>query len=90
MHAAKAALPHDVKADSHNGVVNQFSLHLVKSGLVEPEWAAYIGHSHDARIRADYNVAITFAEAAAVSACNRAAAFLDRISLLLGGAVPSE
>ncbi len=90
MHAAKAVLPHDVRAESHKAVVNQFSLHLVKNGLVEPEWTTYIGHSHDARIRADYNVAVTFAEAAAVLACDNASAFLDRISLLLGGAVPPE
>ena len=90
MHAAKAVLPHDVRAESHNGVVNQFSLHLVKSGLVEPVWIAHLQHSHTARIRADYNVLDTFVEADAVPACDRAAAFLDRINLLLGDAVPPE
>ena len=90
MHAAKAALPHDVRAESHKAVVNQFSLHLVKTSLVEPVWIAHLQNSHDERIRADYDVLDTFVEADAVPACDRAAAFLDRISLLLGGAVPPE
>ncbi len=45
MHAAKAALEiRDVSADSHQGVRNQFGLHIVRPGLVEPAWGSEIGN----------------------------------------------
>lgn len=87
MHAAKAALPNDVKADSHNGLINQFSLHLIKTGTVESEWMAYLRDGREARSIADYKVAVVFAHADAQDACDRADAFLNRIRFLLGNAV---
>ena len=84
MHAAKAALPDNVKVDSHNGLLNQFSFYLVKEGPLEAPWPDYIRNSSAARIRADYNVGIVFTLADAQLSVDRAAAFLNRIHSLLG------
>lgn len=84
MHAAKAVLPDNVEVDSHNGLLNQFSFHLVKEGPLEAQWADYIRNGSTARLRADYNVAIIFTRADAQLSCANAAAFLNRIRFLLG------
>ena len=84
MHAAKAALPPQVNVESHNGVLNQFSLRLVQERKIEPEWSRYIVLGREARLDADYKVAIVFTRADADDAIDRAAAFLNRIHSLLG------
>ena len=63
LHAAKAALQlHDVDAESHTGVKRMFGLHIVKTGLIEPEWSAEIGRSEDRRIASDYDAMLHFDE----------------------------
>jgi uncharacterized protein len=60
LHAAKAALyVQDVAAESHAAVRRMFGLHLIQSGEIEPEWAAYLGESFDDRLAADYNAQIS-------------------------------
>ena len=55
LHAARAALQlHGVTTESHTGVRSMFGLHIVKTGLVEPEWGAEIGRSEGRRIASDY------------------------------------
>ena len=84
LHGAKAALEsHQVHASSHRGVISQFGLHFVRTDLIEREWGARISDSLEKRIAADYNALAVFDEAAASAACDRAAAFLDRIRALL-------
>ena len=39
-----------------------FGLHLVKTGGIEPEWAADLGLSLEDRVKADYNVFAHFSE----------------------------
>ena len=91
MHAARAALQlYDVTATSHTGVRSMFGLHIVRAGLVEPEWAAVVGDSGDERIASDYDVATIFDESDALVACDRADAFLARIRILLACSIPSE
>ena len=44
LHSAKASLQfHGITAESHPGVRRMFGQHLVKTGLVEPEWASALG-----------------------------------------------
>ena len=67
MHAARSSLQlYDVTAESHAGVRRMFGQHLVRPGLVEPEWGVAIGDSADERIVSDYDVATTFDEADAL------------------------
>ena len=89
LHAAKAALHlHGVTAESHSGVRGMFGLHLVKTGLIEPEWGAEIGRSEGKRNASDYDAETEFDETDAREACDRANAFLDRIRPLLTTSIP--
>ena len=89
LHAAKAALQlYGVTAESHSSVRRMFGLHLVKTGLVEPEWGSAMGDSADERIASDYDASLHFDEQDAREASHRAAAFLDRIRPLLTHSIP--
>ena len=91
LHAAKAALQlHGVTAESHAGVKRMFGQHLVKSGLVEPEWASALGDSADERVASDYDAKLHFDEQDAREACDRANAFLDRIRPVLTTSIPPQ
>ena len=90
MHAAKAALRFrgvsvTSRRATHSGVLNQFGLHLVEPGYIEPAWSDNIRQGYGERIRADYGVFENFEEADASDACDRANAFLNRVGLLLDG-----
>ena len=91
LHAARAALQlHGVTTESHTGVRSMFGLHIVKTGLVEPEWGAEIGRSEGRRIASDYDAETQFDETDARHACDRANSFLDRIPPLLTTSIPPE
>ena len=84
MHAAKAALEfRDVSADSHQAVRNQFGMHIVRPGLVEPIWGSEIGCLNTMRIVADYNAMATITGSDARDAYDRAEAFVNRVRPLL-------
>ena len=90
MHAARVALRFrgvstNSRRSTHRAVLNLFGEHLVRSGLIEPEWSDDIRLRHEGRIRADYGIFETFQETDASEACERAGAFLARISQLLNG-----
>ena len=89
MHAAKAALLlHGVQVSSHVGLRNRFGLTLVRTGLVEAQWAYDISRGLDERIRADYHALADFTEVDADSTCIRSELFLSRMRTLLAGNVP--
>ena len=91
MHAAKASLQlHGVTAESHTGVRAMFGLHIVRTGLVEPEWAAAIADSADERTVSDYDAETQFDETDARDACERANAFINRIRPLLTTSIRPE
>jgi uncharacterized protein (UPF0332 family)/predicted nucleotidyltransferase len=91
LHAAKAALQfYGVSTESHSGVHRMFALHLIRPGIVEPEWGDDIRQSADRRLLSNYDVTTTFDETDARESCERAQAFLDRIRILLGDALPAE
>ena len=84
LHAAKTGLHvHDVVAESHAAVRRMFGLHLVKSGKIEPNWAAYLTAGLDDRLAADYDVETEFSRKEARSECVRAGEFLKRIKQYL-------
>ncbi len=91
LHAAKAALElQGASSERHTDVRRMFRLHLVKAGLVEAQWLDVIAVGSDERIHSDYDATAVFDEEDSHEACQRSEAFLNRIRLLLGGAVPQE
>ena len=88
LHAARAAIRFrgvltSSRRSTHRAVLRLFGEYLVRPGLIEPEWSDDLRQGHEERIRADYGVFETFEEPEATDACERARAFLSRISLLL-------
>jgi len=49
-------LKHQYSPGTHQGVYNQFSLHFVRTGLLDAEYSRIYGRIFDARSRADYNI----------------------------------
>ena len=84
LHAAKAALyVHDVAVTSHTGARRLFSLHLVRPGAIEAEWASYLGESADDRVAADYDPSVWVSPEEAVEDVHRSRRFLSRIRTYL-------
>jgi uncharacterized protein (UPF0332 family) len=80
LHAVKAALyVHDVATASHAAVRRMFSLHVIRTGEIEGEWASHLGEILDDRLAVDYDVEAECTAAEAHQACQRARAFLGRI-----------
>ena len=91
LHAAKAALElQGISAERHIDVRRMFRLYLVKAGLVEEQWLDVIAVGSDERMHSDYDVMAVFEDQDFFEACQRSEAFLNRIRLLLGGAVAQE
>jgi uncharacterized protein (UPF0332 family) len=79
-HAAKAALQvHGIAVESHRGARRLFGLHLVRSGEIEAEWAAFLAEGLDDRLAADYDPNLSFSKEDADKECRRARDFLGRI-----------
>lgn len=80
LHAARAALAvREVTTHSHSGVRRMFGLHLIRSGVIEPEWAGHLGESLDERLAADYDIGTSFSSEQSREECERAEAFVARI-----------
>ena len=91
MHGAKAALEsRKVVATSHQGLRNQFGLHLVRTGVIGSEWSVTIADSFRERLTADYDPTVIFDKTTADRSCDTAAAFLDRIRALLAPGITGE
>jgi uncharacterized protein (UPF0332 family) len=79
-HAAKAALAvRDILAETHKAVRRMFGLHLIKTGAIQPEWAAHLGGTLDDRLAADYNAEAPVSEQDARLAYRQARQFERRI-----------
>jgi uncharacterized protein (UPF0332 family) len=84
MHAARAALlANGVVAESHNAVRRLLGQHLVKPGLIEPEWARILGVEQDRRISADYDTETVWDEEGSNRLLIDARRFLERIHAYL-------
>lgn len=91
LHAARAALQFSdgLKTETHRATNNQFGQLIVLTQQVEPAWGNEIGALYDLRSDADYEVEEIFSEDDGRDACQRAAAFLERIMRLLATAIPT-
>ena len=57
LHAAKAVLlTHGIRVESHDAVKRLFGREMIKSGLIEREYAIILREEQDERLLADYDV----------------------------------
>lgn len=56
-----------------------FGLHLIRTGIIEPEWSAHLGKSLEERLAADYDAEAVFSTDSVREECRRARKFLGRI-----------
>lgn len=84
LHAAKAVLlSKGIETSSHRGVLSMFSLHLVKSGDIEIEYAKMLAVEREDREISDYDVLITINSERAEERVKEAGKFVERIKRFL-------
>lgn len=84
LHSAKAALvTSNVSPYSHQGVRRMFGLHMVKTGLIEPEYANILTVEQEDREMSDYEVTFEMKKDRANQRINEAQRFLKRIERYL-------
>lgn len=55
-------LTHGINAHTHSGMISQFSLHFVKTGLVDLSCGSFLARLFQLRQKADYNCAYDISE----------------------------
>jgi hypothetical protein len=84
LHAAKAALIKiDVEPESHRAVRTMFSLHLIKPGKIEKEFAAILTAEYEDREMGDYDIDVDIESERAEKRVMDAEAFIARIQRFL-------
>ncbi len=84
LHAARGALlTVPVFPDSHNAVRRLFGLHLVKTGLIEKEYAVILTAEQEDREMGDYGIGLVFPHERALTRLDDARLFLKRIQKFL-------
>lgn len=67
----------------HAGTVTQFSLHFVKSGLIEPVYGSFLARMMQLRQKADYNCAYDISEDDLSEFVSLSKGFISKIESLL-------
>lgn len=89
-HAAHAALlTEGLTADTHQGLVNLFGLHLVKTGKIERTFGKYLANLKDDRETSDDEVYSTIDAETAEQALREAKEFLQAIREYLKASIGS-
>jgi uncharacterized protein (UPF0332 family) len=84
LHAAKAALIKiGVEPESHRAVRTMFSLHLIKPGKIEKEFAAILTAEYEDRELGDYDIDVDIESERADKRVRDAEAFIARIKQFL-------
>jgi uncharacterized protein (UPF0332 family) len=84
LHAAKAALcKNGIEPESHRAVRSMFSLHLVKTGKIEKEFATILTAEYEDREMGDYDIDIDIEAERAEKRVTDAEAFIARIEKFL-------
>ena len=84
LHAAQAALAkEDIEAESHQAVRKMFSLHLVKAGKIEKEFASILTAEQEDREIGDYDIEIEIEQETASKRVWDAEKFINRIEKYL-------
>ncbi len=83
-HSARAALKaKDIETTSHQALIRQFALHLVKPGLIEIEYGDILRQEKEDRETGDYETFVTFSLKEAAVRVQDAGRFLKRIQQFL-------
>jgi uncharacterized protein (UPF0332 family) len=83
-YAANAALStQHVEKHKHTGVISEFRLRFIKTGLIEREYGAFYGDTMDARHDSDYDFIKETERERAESAVAEAEQFVTRIERFL-------
>ena len=84
-HAAQAALLLEgLHAHTHQGLVNLFGLHLVKSGKFEKRFGKFLSNLKDDREQSDYEPYSTIDQDSAQTAVQEAREFLGAVEAYVG------
>jgi uncharacterized protein (UPF0332 family) len=67
-----------ISRSKHSGVLSAFGDHVVKSGLMESEYAKMLSHAFDSRLDTDYDVAFTAHRGLAEDQLRDARRFVER------------
>lgn len=79
-HAVQALfIKNDINAHSHASMNTQFSLHFVKTGIVELSYGSFLARMFQLRQKADYNCAYEIGENDISEIVQLAHGFVDRI-----------
>ena len=85
-HAAQAVLlTEGLSAETHQGLVNLFGLHLVKTGKFEKKFGKYLANLKDDRENSDYEVYSAIDRETAECAVREATEFLQAAETYLKG-----
>jgi uncharacterized protein (UPF0332 family) len=83
-YAANAALStQNVERRKHTGVISEFRLRFIRTGLIEREYSAFYGDTMDARYDSDYDFITETEYERAESAIKEADQFIARIERFL-------
>lgn len=83
-HSARSALKSKgIETTSHRGLVSQFALHLIKSGLIEVEYGDILRQGKEDRETGDYEPFITFGHDEVRKRVQDAGLFIKRIKKFL-------
>lgn len=69
-------------AKKHSGTVTQFSLHFVKTGLVDSVYGSFLARMMQLRQKADYNCAYDVSEHDVSEFVSLSKAFIDKVESL--------
>jgi hypothetical protein len=81
--ATACLIKKDIVPKSHSGAIQLFSLHYIKSGLVDKEYLQFFTKIERARLDADYKHERVFSSDEAADALKEAIRFIDMAERLL-------
>ncbi|MHC4645656.1 MAG: HEPN domain-containing protein [Planctomycetota bacterium] len=85
LHATKAALAIEgIEPDSHRAARRMFSLHLVKTGKIEKEFATILTAEQEDREIGDYDIHVEIEQDTALKRVFDAEKFVQRMAVHLG------
>ena len=83
-HAAKAILfSKDVKTKTHTGTISSFGEHIVKTGILDEEYADMLRKAFDLRQKSDYEIYTELDEELVRETVNNAEKFIGKVRELL-------
>jgi hypothetical protein len=83
-HSARSALmTKSIETKTHQGLIRNFALHLVKPGIIEVEYGDILRQEKEDRETGDYEPFVTFEHSEAEKRVQDAKRFLERIEQFL-------